>query len=62
MSSDPDISLILNQLDIILDAIFNHGFWPDAALDLTNMGLSEIVHAKPGLANTSANGKWQFAS
>ena len=35
-------------------------FVPNAGLDFADMGAAHHQHTKPGLANTTANGQWQF--
>ena len=51
----------LHQVDAGGTAFRTHRFGPDAALDFTDVGLAQQVHAQAGLADTAADRERQFA-
>ena len=49
----------LYQEYIVTFAFHAHALRPNAGLYFANMCFTQIEHAKPGLAYSTANGKWQ---
>ena len=47
-------------MDVVLCALLDHLLRPKAGLDLSDMGFAQEIHAKPRLADTSADGERQF--